>query len=65
MEDGGGRSLGEVRSLWETGAGAPVLVIEGPGGETLLPLAEPFLRRVDLAARRLVVEIPEAVEVAH
>jgi 16S rRNA processing protein RimM len=60
-----GAEVGAVADLWETGGGATVLVIRGARGETLLPLAEPFLREVDLAARRLVVAIPESVEVAH
>jgi 16S rRNA processing protein RimM len=65
VEDARGRAVGAVGALWETGAGAPVLVIEGPGGETLLPFAPPFLREVDLAAKRLVVEMPEVVDGAH
>ena len=60
-----GAELGAVEDLWDTGGGATVLVIRGASGETLLPLAEPFLREVDLVARRLVVEIPESVDVAH
>lgn len=55
-----GRSLGRVAELLEAGA-APVLVVRGPQGETLLPLAERFVKRVDLAAGRLLVELPETV----
>ena len=56
----GERPLGRVAELLETGA-APVLVVRGPQGETLLPLAESFVRRVDLAAGRLLVEVPGSV----
>ncbi len=65
VEDERGRALGAVESLWETGAGAPVLVIAGAAGETLLPLAEPFLREVDLEHHRLVVTLPEVADGAH
>lgn len=59
--DGTGSELGRVAELMETGGGATVLVVRGEAGETLVPLAEPFLRQVDLAAGRMVVERPEAV----
>lgn len=59
--DGSGRELGRVAELMETG-GATVLVVRGEGGETLVPLAEPFLRQVDLAAGRMVVEWAEAAD---
>jgi 16S rRNA processing protein RimM len=41
-----GRPLGTVASIWETGAGAPVLVVQGPLGERLIPLATEFAREV-------------------
>jgi 16S rRNA processing protein RimM len=56
-EDEAGTPLGEVAGLIETGA-VPVLVLRGAGGERLVPLAVDFVRRVDLAARRLVVALP-------
>lgn len=58
--DARGRSLGMVRDLMETGAGAPVVVVRGALGEELLiPLAESFVKRVDLGAGVMVVEAPE------
>jgi 16S rRNA processing protein RimM len=53
-----GTPLGRVERLIETG-GVPVLRIEGPAGETLVPLAADFVRQVDLDRRRLVVAVPE------
>jgi 16S rRNA processing protein RimM len=61
VEEASGRELGRVADLMETGA-TVVLVVRGSAGETLIPLAEAFVRTVDLAAGRLVVEIPETVE---
>lgn len=54
----GGRTLGRVREIWETGA-SDLLVIEGDDGrDHLVPALEAFLAEVDLAARRIVVDAP-------
>ena len=37
-------------------------VVRGPRGETLIPLADAFVRRVDLAGGRVVVRVPELVD---
>jgi 16S rRNA processing protein RimM len=57
-----GHSIGVLEELLETGAGAPVAVVRGSGGETLLPLAEPFFPGLDPAAGRLVVNLPESLD---
>lgn len=59
VEDETGAPLGSVSDMLETGGEAPVLVVRGPAGELLVPLAEAFIRRVDLGAGRLVVVRPE------
>ncbi len=56
-----GRALGVVTGLVETGA-VPVLTIEGTEGETLVPLVEPFLSRIDIASGLIEVVPPEAEE---
>ena len=44
------------------GAGeAPLLVVKQGGEEFLVPYAEAFLRNVDVAARRIEVELPEGL----
>jgi 16S rRNA processing protein RimM len=63
VEDPQGRSLGVAADLMETGGGSPVVVVRGPRGELLIPLAEAFVRAVDLGAGRMVVAIPEMVDV--
>ena len=63
MEDGGGAPVGRVEDILETGAEAPVLVVRGARGETMVPLAEAFVREVDLAGGRLVVTVPELVDI--
>jgi 16S rRNA processing protein RimM len=62
--DSAGSRLGAVRDILETGAGAPVLVIEEGSREHLVPLADDFVTRVDLAEGRMTVVLREAVD-AH
>ena len=57
VQDEGGCALGAVQSIMETG-GTPVLVVRGAGGELLIPLAEAFVKRVDLPGGVLVAEAP-------
>ncbi|HEX9186714.1 MAG TPA: ribosome maturation factor RimM [Vicinamibacteria bacterium] len=61
VEDEAGREIGVVDDVVETGAEARVLVVRGPGGETLLPFAAGFVKAVDLAGGRLVALRPEYV----
>jgi ribosomal 30S subunit maturation factor RimM len=56
--------VGVVADILETGA-VPVLVVRGGAGESLIPLAEAFVRRVDLVGGRMVVAIPETVDAAR
>jgi len=56
-----GAELGAVDEVMETGAETRVLVVRGPGGETLLPFAETFVKSVDLAGGTIVVLRPEYV----
>ncbi len=56
--------LGVVRDVQFTGEGTPgtpLLVVETPKGELLIPLAEEICRRVDVAARRIEVVLPEGL----
>ena len=53
-----GEALGRVTGLYATG-GVDVLVVTGPRGEKLVPLA-PYVE-VDVAGRRIVVDPPEGL----
>jgi 16S rRNA processing protein RimM len=56
--------LGKVSDVQATGeevAGTPVLTVDTASGEVLIPLAEDICRRVDVAARRIDVVLPEGL----
>jgi 16S rRNA processing protein RimM len=63
VEDPAGRGLGTVEDVHDVGGGAPVLVVRGRGPELLIPLAEDFVRSVDLERGLLVTVKPELVDV--
>ena len=52
--------LGIVRDV-DTSTGTPLLVVETPQGELLIPLAEEICRVIDVAARRIEVVLPEGL----
>jgi 16S rRNA processing protein RimM len=52
----GGRTIGTVKEIWETGA-HDVLVVEGEDGRScLVPTARALMKEVDVKAGRIVVE---------
>lgn len=58
------RVLGPVRDVFFPGeglAGTPLLQVETPAGELLVPLAEDICRSIDVAARRIDVTLPEGL----
>jgi 16S rRNA processing protein RimM len=63
VEDPAGRPLGTAADVLVTGGDAPVLVVRGgEGGEVLIPMAEAFIRQVDLEHGRIVAVNPERAE---
>ncbi len=55
-----GAALGRVSDVQFTG-GTPLLVVDSPRGELLIPLAQEICVRVDTAARRIDVVLPEGL----
>jgi ribosomal 30S subunit maturation factor RimM len=56
--------LGTVRDVYFPGegqAGTPLLALDTPNGELLIPLAEDICKRLDVAARRIEVRLPEGL----
>jgi 16S rRNA processing protein RimM len=62
VEDPAGRPLGVAADVLVTGGEAPVLVVRGPSGEVLIPMAESFIRQVDLEHGRIVAVNPDLVD---
>lgn len=59
-----GSHLGSVRDVRPTGEGAtgtPLLVVNTPRGELLVPLAQEICARIDTEARRIEVTLPEGL----
>ena len=54
-----GAALGTVAEIWNTGPVPNLVVRGGPGGELLVPFADEFVVKVDLAARTVVMRPPE------
>ncbi len=51
----------DVQAIGEDVSGAPLLVVDSASGELLIPLAEEICTRIDLAARRIEVLLPEGL----
>jgi 16S rRNA processing protein RimM len=62
VEDPQGRPLGTAADVLVTGGEAPVLVVRGERGEVLIPMAEAFIRQVDLEGGRIVAVKPDLVD---
>jgi 16S rRNA processing protein RimM len=58
-------SVGEVVDV-DLSAGrplgtAPLLIVHGPAGEILIPFAKSYLRRIDVAEKRIEMALPEGL----
>jgi 16S rRNA processing protein RimM len=60
VESAGGGDVGTVRAV-EGDLGASRLVVETPGGDVLVPLAQAICVVIDIAARRIVIDPPEGL----
>ncbi|MGH9687577.1 MAG: ribosome maturation factor RimM, partial [Candidatus Acidiferrales bacterium] len=59
-----GRVIGRVRDVQATGEdapGTPLLVIDSPEGELLIPLAQEICVLVDVNSRSIEVSLPEGL----
>jgi len=63
-ENNASSTIGAVRDVAFPGegiAGTPLLQVDSPQGELLIPLAEDICTRVDVIARRIEVKLPEGL----
>lgn len=64
VRDAGGEVIGRVQDVEIFGqdvAGTPILVVDSPRGELLIPLAQDICVRVDTEARTIEVTLPEGL----
>jgi 16S rRNA processing protein RimM len=64
VRERGAAAVGRVRDVQFTGedvAGTPILVVDSPQGEVLIPLAEEICVRIDTAARQIEVVLPDGL----
>ncbi len=59
--DGDGRERGVVKNVSEGGGGV-LLTIDGPNGEFDVPFAAAICTNIDLAARKMTVNLPEGID---
>jgi 16S rRNA processing protein RimM len=55
------QTLGAVEDVDRTAGPAPLLIVNGPRGEILVPFAKSYLRKIDLENRRLEMALPEGL----
>jgi 16S rRNA processing protein RimM len=59
--DGSGAALGEIEDVDRTAGPVAMLIVRGAAGEILIPFAKSYLRRIDLEARRVEMDLPEGL----
>ena len=53
--------VGEIEEVDRSAGPVPLLVVQGSGGEVLVPFAKSFLRRLDLEGKRVEMALPEGL----
>jgi 16S rRNA processing protein RimM len=53
--------VGEIENVDRTAGPVPLLIVQGPKGEVLIPFAKSYLRKLDLDARRVEMVLPEGL----
>jgi 16S rRNA processing protein RimM len=54
-------AIGEIEDVDRTAGPVALLVVQGKAGEILVPFAKSYLRKIDLAARRMEMALPEGL----
>jgi len=55
------RTVGEIEDVDRSAGPVAMLVVRGAKGEVLIPFAKSYLRKVDLAAKRVEMALPEGL----
>jgi 16S rRNA processing protein RimM len=54
-------TVGEIEDVDRTAGPVALLVVQGKGGEVLVPFAKSFLRKIDLEGKRVEMALPEGL----
>ena len=54
-------AVGAIQDVDRTAGEVALLIVQGLSGETLIPFAKSFLRKIDLEARRVEMALPEGL----
>jgi 16S rRNA processing protein RimM len=54
-------TIGEIEEVDRTAGPVALLIVNGASGEVLIPFAKSFLRKIDLAAKRVEMALPEGL----
>lgn len=54
-------TVGEIENVERAPGVAPILMVRGARGEVLIPFAQSYLRKLDVEARRVEMELPEGL----
>jgi len=60
VDKASGRSLGTVRG-WQQFGGPPLMELQMEGREVLVPFVPPICQEVDVAGKKIVVDLPEGL----
>lgn len=61
VANGEASHLGEIEDVDRSAGPVPLLVVRGKAGEILIPFAKSYLRKIDLEARRVEMELPQGL----
>jgi 16S rRNA processing protein RimM len=53
--------IGQIENVDRTAGPVPLLIVQRTRGELLIPFAKSYLRRIDIAARRIEMALPEGL----
>jgi 16S rRNA processing protein RimM len=54
-------AVGEIVDVDRTAGPVPLLVVRGTSGEILIPFAKSYLKKIDVAAKRVEMDLPEGL----
>ncbi len=55
------QAIGEIENVDRDAGPVPLLIVRGPHGEVLIPLAKKYLREIDLDRKRVEMALPEGL----